>query len=137
MGTAINNEEKMYAIVDLAGKQFRVQEGQQVFVHRLEGEEGAGVVFDKVLMINADGKVDIGQPVIDGATVSATILTHLKGDKVLVFRKKRRKGYQKLNGHRQYLSQVRIDQISAAGAPRVVAAVTEAPEQEPTVESAE
>ncbi len=103
----------MYAIVDLNGKQYRVEEGQKVYVNRLTGEEGSSVTFGKVLMIDTDGKIQIGQPVIDGASVTATILTHLKGDKVLVFKKKRRKGYEKLNGHRQYLSQIRIDKISA------------------------
>lgn len=115
----------MYAIVDLAGKQYRVQEGQKVFVHRLQGDEGTEVTFEKVLMIDEDGKVNVGQPVIDGASVSATILEHLKGDKVLVFKKKRRKGYQKLNGHRQYLSQIRIDKISGKGARKKAAAKAE------------
>ncbi len=120
----------MYAIVDLDGRQYRIQEGQQVFIHRLQGEEGSSVVFDKVLMIDSDGSVEIGQPVIDGASVSATILSHLRGDKVLIFRKKRRKGYQKLNGHRQNLSQVRIDQISPRGAQPVAAVTEEAPQAE-------
>ena len=129
----------MYAIVDLAGKQYRVEEGQKVFVHRLEGEEGSAVTFERVLMIDADGKVMIGQPVIDGATVSATILSHLKGDKVLVFKKKRRKGYQKLNGHRQYLSQILIDKISEK-APKKKTARKAEPQEEVTAvaeESAE
>ncbi len=124
----------MYAIVDLAGKQYRVEEGQKVYVHRLEGDLGSTVTFEKVMMIDADGKMSIGQPVIEGASVSATILDHLKGDKVLVFKKKRRKGYQKLNGHRQYLSQIRIDTISAKAAQKraakkaePVAEVIEAP----------
>jgi large subunit ribosomal protein L21 len=140
-GGRTNNLEKMYAIVDLDGRQYRVKEGQQVYIHRLEGEEGSPVVFDKVMMIDEDGKVNFGQPVIEGASVSATILSHLKGDKVLVFRKKRRKGYQKLNGHRQYLSQVRIDQISAKGAKKIAVAeaapVVEPVVQEPAGESAE
>jgi large subunit ribosomal protein L21 len=130
----------MYAIVDLAGKQYRVQEGQKVYVHRLEGEEGAPVTFEKVLMIDADGKVNIGQPVIEGASVTATILTHLKGDKVLVFKKKRRKGYQKLNGHRQYLSQIKIEQIIEKSASRKAAKKAEPLESvvvETAVESAE
>lgn len=121
----------MFAIVDLAGKQYRVKEGQKVYVHRLEGEEGASVTFGKVLMIDTDGKVNIGQPAIEGASVTATILTHLKGDKVLVFKKKRRKGYQKLNGHRQYLSQIRIDTISEKAAAKRASAKAEA---QPVVE---
>lgn len=128
----------MFAIVDLAGKQYRVEEGQKVYVHRLEGEEGTTVTFDKVLMIDNDGKMNIGQPAIDGASVSATILTHLKGDKVLVFKKKRRKGYQKLNGHRQYLSQIRIDAISEKAAAKRAAKAEPKPEAEtPVAENAE
>ncbi len=130
----------MYAIVDLAGKQYRVEEGQKVYVHRLEGEEGSTITFSKVLMIDADGKVNIGQPAIEGASVSATILEHLKGDKVLVFKKKRRKGYQVLNGHRQYLSQIRIDKISEKAARKKAAKKAEVTEdivEEPNVESAE
>lgn len=120
----------MYAIVDLAGKQYRVEEGQKVYVHRLQGEEGSAVTFEKVLMIDTDGNVNIGQPVIEGASVSATILSHLKGDKVLVFKKKRRKGYQKLNGHRQFLSQIVIDQISAKAAKKRAAKKETEPQQE-------
>jgi len=125
--------KKMFAIVDLAGKQYRVAEGQKVYVHRLEGEEGTTVTFDKVLMIDHDGKVNIGQPAINGASVTATILTHLKGDKVLVFKKKRRKGYQKLNGHRQYLSQIRIDNISEKAAAKRAAKAEPKPEAETAV----
>jgi large subunit ribosomal protein L21 len=130
----------MYAIVDLAGKQFRVQEGQKVYVHRLQGDEGSEVTFDKVLMIDEDGKVNIGQPVIEGASVSATILEHMKADKVLVFKKKRRKGYQKLNGHRQYLSQIMIDKISGKGSHKKAAAKAEPQPEvvvEPTAENVE
>ncbi|PLX08109.1 MAG: 50S ribosomal protein L21 [Marinilabiliales bacterium] len=101
----------MYAIVEIAGQQFKVQEGQEVFVHRLEGEPGADVKFDKVLLIDNKGKVNVGTPVIEGANVGAKIISHLKGDKVTVFKKKRRKGYQKSNGHRQYLSKIKIDKI--------------------------
>jgi large subunit ribosomal protein L21 len=125
----------MYAIVDVAGKQYRVEEGQKIYVHRLEGDEGSAVTFEKVLMIDADGKVVVGQPVIDGASVSATILSHLKGDKVLVFKKKRRKGYQKLNGHRQYLSQIKIDSISEKAAKKKAAKKAEP--QEDVIEVAE
>jgi large subunit ribosomal protein L21 len=101
----------MYAIVDIAGQQFKVEKEQKIFVHRLNAEEGSKVDFDKVLLIDNNGKVNVGTPSLSGAKVSATVLNHLKGDKVLVFKKKRRKGYQKLNGHRQYLSHIQIDDI--------------------------
>ncbi|HOI31125.1 MAG: 50S ribosomal protein L21 [Bacteroidales bacterium] len=103
----------MYAIVDIAGQQFKVTKGQQIFVHRLENEEGSQVAFDKVLLIDNDGQTTVGAPVIDGASVSVKVIEHLKGDKVIVFKKKRRKGYQKSNGHRQYLSKVVIEDIKA------------------------
>jgi large subunit ribosomal protein L21 len=102
----------MYAIVDIAGQQFKVEEGRRVFVNRLEAEEGSTISFEKILLKDTDGNVVIGTPYLEGATVSATVLKHLKGKKVLVFKKKRRKGYQKCNGHRQYLTQIRIDTIS-------------------------
>lgn len=103
----------MYAIVDIAGQQFKVSEGQQIFVHRLEAEEGSNVSFDKVLMIDDKDQVSVGTPMVDGANVEARVLEHLKGDKVIVFKKKRRKGYQKQNGHRQYLSKIVIESIKA------------------------
>lgn len=103
----------MYAIVEIAGQQFKVQEGQSLFVHRLEGEEGSKVSFDKVLLIENEGATKVGAPTISGANIEATIVQHLKGEKVIVFKKKRRKGYQKSNGHRQYLSKVVIDNIKA------------------------
>ncbi|HPE43495.1 MAG TPA: 50S ribosomal protein L21 [Bacteroidales bacterium] len=103
----------MYAIVDIAGQQFKVTKGQQIFVHRLENEEGSQVAFEKVLLIDNDGQTTVGAPVIDGASVSVKVIEHLKGDKVIVFKKKRRKGYQKSNGHRQYLSKVVIEDIKA------------------------
>ena len=101
----------MYAIVEIAGQQFKVEKEQKIFVHRLEGEEGSNVEFEKVLLIEEDGKIVVGKPTLDGVKVSATILSHMKGDKVLVFKKKRRKGYQKCNGHRQYLTEIKIDSI--------------------------
>ena len=101
----------MYAIVDIAGQQFKIEKGQEVYVNRLEGKEGSKVDFDEVLLMDNDGKVNVGTPFIYGARVTATIIEHLKGNKVLVFKKKRRKGYQKLNGHRQYLSLIKIDGI--------------------------
>ena len=101
----------MYAIVDIAGQQFKVEKDQKIFVHRLEGEEGSKVDFQKVLLLDEDGKVKVGKPFVEKACVKATILSHLKGDKVTVFKKKRRKGYQKENGHRQYFSQIQIENI--------------------------
>jgi large subunit ribosomal protein L21 len=106
----------MYAIVEIAGQQFKVAKDQKVFVHRLQDEEGAKVSFDNVLLLDNDGQVQVGAPAIDGAQVSAKILRHLKGDKVIVFKKKRRKGYKKKNGHRQYLSEIQIESIVASGA---------------------
>ncbi len=101
----------MYAIVDIAGQQFKVEKGQELFVHRLEGEKGDKLGFDKVMLIDHDGKTTVGTPVIEGARVEGTIMDHMRGDKVFVFKKKRRKGYKKLNGHRQYLSLVKIEDI--------------------------
>jgi large subunit ribosomal protein L21 len=106
----------MYAIVEIAGQQFKVRKDQQLYVHRLEAEEGSKVDFDRVLLIDNEGKVNVGAPVIDGASVSVKVLKHLKGEKVIVFKKKRRKGYQKKNGHRQYLSQIQIEKITEKGA---------------------
>jgi len=102
----------MYAIVEIAGQQFKVEQGQEVFVHRLSSEEGAKVEFDKVLMVDNEGSVKIGAPVVEGAKVDGKIVSHLRGDKVIVFKKKRRKGYQKQNGHRQDLSKVLIEKIT-------------------------
>ncbi|MBL6875875.1 MAG: 50S ribosomal protein L21 [Chitinophagales bacterium] len=101
----------MYAIVEIAGQQFKVEEGKQIFVHRLEGNEGDKVEFNQVLF-KADGdKVSVGTPTLK-SKVSAKIVEHLKGDKVIVFKKKRRKGYKVKNGHRQYLTKVAIEKIS-------------------------
>jgi large subunit ribosomal protein L21 len=101
----------MYAIVEIAGQQFRVQKDQKVYVHRLEQAEGETVTFDQVLMLIDGEKVTVGAPAIAGKKVQATVLRHLKGDKVLVFKMKRRKGYKKKNGHRQYLTQIQIASI--------------------------
>ena len=106
----------MYAIVEIAGQQFKVAKDQKVYVHRLQGEEGSKVTFDNVLLVEDKGNVTIGAPAIEGASVTAKILGHLKGDKVIVFKKKRRKGYKKKNGHRQYLSEIQIESIAASGA---------------------
>ncbi|MGQ1908790.1 50S ribosomal protein L21 [Marinifilum sp. RC60d5] len=103
----------MYAIVEIAGQQFKVEKDQKIFVHRLETEEGGQVEFAKVLLVDNAGEVVVGAPAIEGAKVTAKVLSHMKGDKVKVFKKKRRKGYKKLNGHRQYLSQIQIEEIVA------------------------
>ena len=105
----------MYAIVNIAGQQFKVERGNKVYVHRLQANEGADVEFDNVLLIDNNGKVTVGSPMIEGAKVAATVIQHLRDDKVLVFKKKRRKSYQKLNGHRQDLSQVIIQGILEKG----------------------
>ncbi len=102
----------MYAIVEIAGQQFKVEKDKKVYVHRLPQDEGASVNFDKVLLIDNEGAVTVGTPVVEGAKVKATVIKHLKGDKVIVFKKKRRKGYQKKNGHRQYLTQIQIEGLS-------------------------
>jgi large subunit ribosomal protein L21 len=103
----------MYAIVDIAGQQFKVENGQQLFVHRLPEAEGASVTFSNVLLVDNKGQVQVGAPTVSGASVSAKVLGHLKGDKVIVFKKKRRKGYQKSNGHRQQFTQIQIEGIKA------------------------
>jgi len=102
----------MYAIVNIAGQQFKVEKGQEIFVHRLENEEGSNVNFDEVLLVDNDGKIKVGAPTVKNASVTAKVIEHMKGDKVTVFKKKRRKGYQKENGHRDYLSKIQIENIS-------------------------
>ena len=102
----------MYAIVDIAGKQFKVEKDQSIYAPRLEGEEGAPVEFDKVLLVDNDGKVKVGAPTVKGSKVSGKILEHVKGDKVIVFHKKRRKGYKKKNGHRQQFTKVLVEKIA-------------------------
>mgnify|MGYP005840766965 FL=1 len=101
----------MYAIVDIAGQQFKVEKGKTFFVHRLNADEGSSVEFSKILLADNDGKVTVGAPYINGAKISAKVVKHLKGDKVLVFKKKRRNGYRKLNGHRQCFSKIEIENI--------------------------
>jgi large subunit ribosomal protein L21 len=103
----------MYAIVEIAGQQFKVEKEKKVYVHRLPQEVGADVTFEKVLLADNDGVISIGTPVVEGAKVTATVLRHLKGDKVIVFKKNRRKGYKKKNGHRQFFSQIQITEILA------------------------
>lgn len=104
----------MYAIVEIAGQQFKVEAGRKLYVHRLEAEQGSVVEFDKVLLVDNEGNVTVGTPTVESAKVTAEVLSHLKDDKVLVFHKKRRKGYRKLNGHRQYLTEVKINEIVLA-----------------------
>lgn len=103
----------MFAIVTIAGQQFKVEEGQELFVHQLEAQEGSKVSFDQVHLTDSNGKVVIGAPYLKGASVSATVLGRQKGDKVVVFKKKRRKGYRVKNGHRQAFSKIRIESIKA------------------------
>ena len=105
----------MYAIVEMAGQQFKVKKDQKVFIHRLDAQEGDIVNFDNVLLLDNDGQITIGAPAIEGAAVAAKILRHLKGDKVIVFKKKRRKGYKKKNGHRQYLTEIVVENVIASG----------------------
>nr|WP_298924127.1 50S ribosomal protein L21 [uncultured Allomuricauda sp.] len=137
----------MYAIVEMAGQQFKVAKDQKVYVHRLQTEEGKKVTFDKVLLLDDGGNVTVGAPVIEGAAVEAKVVKHLKGDKVIVFKKKRRKGYRVKNGHRQSLTEIVVEGIVAKGAKKAapakakaekpaaepkkaVAAKTEAPKKE-------
>lgn len=103
----------MFAIVKIAGQQFKVEEGQEIFVHQLEAAEGDQVTFSDILLLNKDGKVSIGKPSLNKASVGATVLNHQKGDKVIVFKKKRRKGYRVKNGHRQCFTKIKIDSIKA------------------------
>ncbi|MCL4136916.1 UNVERIFIED_CONTAM: hypothetical protein GTU68_059244 [Idotea baltica] len=124
----------MYAIVEIAGQQFKVAKDQKVYVHRLQGEAGSKVTFDNVLLLDNAGSVTLGAPAIEGASVTAQILSHLKGDKVIVFKKKRRKGYQKKNGHRQYLSEIQIESIAVTGSKKA-APKKEAKKETPKAEA--
>jgi large subunit ribosomal protein L21 len=115
----------MYAIVEIAGQQFKVEKDQKVFVHRLQTEEGKQVTFDNVLLIGDGDNITVGAPAIDGAQVGAKVIKHLKGDKVIVFKKKRRKGYRVKNGHRQSLTEIIIESIAASGAKKASPAKAE------------
>ena len=126
----------MYAIVEIAGQQFKVAKDQKVFVNRLATEEGKKVAFDNVLLVGDGNKVTVGAPVIEGAQVGAKILQHLKGDKVIVFKKKRRKGYSVKNGHRQALSEIIIENIVASGAKKVAPAAKKTTAAKPKAEKA-
>ena len=101
----------MYAIIDIAGKQFKVAKDQYIYAPRLEGEAGSSVSFENVLLVDNAGTIDIGAPILTGVKVSGKILEHVKGDKIIVFKKKRRKGYQVKNGHRQQFTKVQIESI--------------------------
>ena len=103
----------MYVIVEIAGQQFKAEKGRKLYVHRLAGDEGSSLSFDRVLLTDDDGQVRVGTPVVEGSSVKAKILKHLKDDKVIVFKKKRRKGYKVKNGHRQFLTQILIEDIKA------------------------
>lgn len=127
----------MYAIVEIAGQQFKVENNDEIFVHRLEGEPGTKVEFDQVLLLDQDGKVTVGKPVVEGSKISGEILEHVRGDKVVVFKKKRRKGFQKETGHRQDFSKVRIENIAVKGSGRTKKARTEEPAETATSEKAE
>jgi len=120
----------MYAIVEIAGHQFKVEKDQKVFVNRLQTKEGKKVTFDNVLLLADGSKVTVGAPAIDGAQVGAKVLKHLKGDKVIVFKKKRRKGYRVKNGHRQSLTEIQIESIVASGAKKATPAKAAAPKAE-------
>ncbi len=103
----------MFAIVTIAGQQFKVEEGQEIFVHRLEATAGDSVSFDAVHLTSGDAGVSVGTPTVSGASIGATVIDHVKGDKVIVFKKKRRKGYRVKNGHRQQFTKIKIDSITA------------------------
>ena len=117
----------MYAIVEIAGQQFKVAKDQKVYVHRLQEDEGKKISFHNVLLLEEGENITIGAPAIDGAAVEAKVVKHLKGDKVIVFKKKRRKGYRKKNGHRQYLTELIIEGITAKAETKKEAPVKAAP----------
>ena len=106
----------MYAIVEIAGQQFKVEKNDEIFVHRLDGEPGAKLEFNEVLLVDQEGKIIVGKPFVDGSKITGKILEHARGDKVIVFKKKRRKGFQKETGHRQDFSKILIENISLPGA---------------------
>jgi large subunit ribosomal protein L21 len=105
----------MYAIVEIQGQQFKVEQNDEIFVHRLEGDPGTKIEFDQVLLLDNDGKISVGQPLVEGTSISGQIVDHVRGDKVVIFKKKRRKGYEKESGHRQDFSKVLIESISVKG----------------------
>ncbi len=122
----------MYAIVDIAGQQFKVKAGQKLKVHRMEAEEGKHVELGNVLLVSNGSTISVGTPTVDGFRIAAKVLRHDKGDKILVFKKKRRKGYKKMNGHRQYLTELWIETILGKGE-KFDAAKSTAPKLKPVV----
>ncbi len=120
----------MYAIVEIAGQQFKVEKNNEIFVHRLEGDPGTKIEFEQILLLDNDGKISVGKPLVEGASISGQIIDHARGDKVVVFKKKRRKGYEKESGHRQDFSKVLIENISIKSAAKAPKA--KATEEEPT-----
>ena len=116
----------MYAIVEIAGQQFKVEKDQKYFVHQLEGKPGSKVTFENVLLLDDNGKVSVGAPAVNGVQVTAKIEQHLLGDKVIVFKKKRRKGYKVKNGHRQRLTEITVQDIGKKAAPKKAASKSEA-----------
>ena len=104
--------KNMNAIVEISGKQFKVEKDSKLFVHRVQGKEGEKITFDNVLMLDNGSKITVGSPNVKGASVQAKILKHLKDDKVIVFKKKRRKGYRVKNGHRQDLTEILIEKVN-------------------------
>ena len=121
----------MYAIVEIGGKQVKVEKNQKIFVNRLDAKEGSKVTFDNILLLDNAGKVVLGTPSVKGAAVEAKIVKHLKDDKVIVFKKKRRKGYKVKNGHRQFLTEIMVEKILEKGAKPVADAKSEVQESKP------
>ena len=126
----------MYAIVEIGGKQIKVEKDQKVFVNRLEGKEGSKITFDNILLLDNAGKVVLGTPSVKGAAVEAKILKHLKDDKVIVFKKKRRKGYKVKNGHRQFLTEIVVEKILEKGAKAISETKVEEKISKPVIEKA-
>lgn len=125
----------MYAIVEIAGQQFKVQKDDEIFVHRLESEPGKKLEFSEVLLVEEEGKIQVGKPFVEGITVSAKVLEHARGDKVMVFKKKRRKGFQKATGHRQDFTRIQIEMIGPKATPKATPKVKKVKEEEPKTES--
>ena len=105
----------MYAIIEIAGQQFKVKQDDEIFVHRLDAEPGKSLEFSEILLLDDEGKIEIGKPFVTGMKITASVLEHVRGDKVVVFKKKRRKGYQKESGHRQDFTRIHIENISKIG----------------------
>ena len=124
----------MYAIVEIGGKQVKVEKNQKIFVNRLDAKEGSKVTFDNILLLDNAGKVVLGTPSVKGAAVEAKIIKHLKDDKVIVFKKKRRKGYKVKNGHRQFLTEIMVEKILEKGAKPAADTKSEVKESKPAVE---